>query len=105
SKVGPDAFNKRPIGTGPYKFKDWQVGNQLTLERFDEYWGDKPYIDQLVMRPIPEDSVRAIVLQTGEAHTSVWPLTPDDTLGLLKNPVVAGFVAPGVQLSHMQMNH
>jgi peptide/nickel transport system substrate-binding protein len=105
SSVGPDEFNKQPVGTGPYKFKEWQPGNFLTLERFGGYWGDAAYIDEIEMRPMPEDSVRAIALRTGEAHTSVWPLTPDDTLDLLGDSGLVGYRAPGIQLSHIQMNN
>jgi peptide/nickel transport system substrate-binding protein len=33
-----------PIGTGPFRFVEWNNGKNIRLERNDEYWGDKPYL-------------------------------------------------------------
>ena len=37
--VGKDAFNLKPLGSGPYKFDSWQRGVAVTLTRNDDYWG------------------------------------------------------------------
>ncbi|MDI9369675.1 MAG: ABC transporter substrate-binding protein [Synergistaceae bacterium] len=55
-----------PVGTGPFKFKDWVKNDTLTLERNEEYWGEKPAYKTLVIRNIPESVNRTIGLETGE---------------------------------------
>jgi len=55
-----------PPGTGPFKFVEWKPRQQIVLERFDGYWGQKAYLDRVVLRPIPDDNVRFIALRTGD---------------------------------------
>lgn len=55
-----------PIGTGPFKFKEWITGQSITLDKNTEYWqAGLPYLDSVVYRPIAEPSTRIVELQTG----------------------------------------
>jgi peptide/nickel transport system substrate-binding protein len=64
---GPDAFNRDPVGTGPYEFVEWVPGDHITLKRFDDYWDNgKPYIDKLVWKTIPEMYTAQTMLKTAE---------------------------------------
>jgi peptide/nickel transport system substrate-binding protein len=51
---------RKPVGTGPYKFKRWDTGRRIELERFDDYWGTKPRIGRLSYRIIqnPETAIK-----------------------------------------------
>jgi len=61
------AFNRNPIGTGPYKFVRWDTGSQLVLERDDNYWGGPGhYPNRLVYQIITEPYVAAQLLKKGE---------------------------------------
>ena len=65
----PDGIKKPkkfPAGTGPFKFVEWKPGQQLVLERFDDYWGQKAYIDKLVVKPIGDSTVRFTALRAGD---------------------------------------
>ena len=43
--------NNAPIGTGPFRFVEWQKGQYIIAERNDDYWDEgKPYLDRIVMR-------------------------------------------------------
>lgn len=56
------------IGTGPFKFVEWQSGDHQKLARFDDYW-DKtagPYLDEIIIRIIPEPTTRVAGLQTND---------------------------------------
>ena len=59
-------FGRSPIGTGPFKFKEWQAKQQIVLERFDGYWGTKPKLDQVIYRVVPDDNTQLVQLKTGE---------------------------------------
>jgi ABC-type transport system substrate-binding protein len=71
-KYGKD-IARNPVGTGPFKFKEWVPGDHITLVRNDDYWGPKPKLDELVFRPIPEGSSRVMALETGEVDVA-YPL-------------------------------
>src|SRR3546814_251580 len=63
----PLEFVREPIGTGPYKLTDWTPGQQIVLTARDDYWGEQPQVTEAtyVFRTAP--SVRAAMVQTGEA--------------------------------------
>ncbi|MGN9794736.1 ABC transporter substrate-binding protein [Streptomyces sp. NPDC054847] len=54
-------------GTGPYKITKWNKGNkEVTLERFDDYWGEKAKVKNLVFRTIDTEAGRRQALQAGD---------------------------------------
>jgi peptide/nickel transport system substrate-binding protein len=69
--VGKDAFNLKPIGSGPYKFDSWQRGVQVTLQRNDAYWGEKGAFPTSVFRAVPDAATRVADLQAGTADLVV----------------------------------
>ncbi len=65
ARVNP--ANQAPIGTGPFRFKEWVKGSHIVYERNPEYWdAGKPKIDRLIVRIIPDASARAAALESGE---------------------------------------
>lgn len=65
-KHGSD-YARNPVGTGPFRFVEWVKDDHLTLRRFDGYWEkDRPYLDEVVYRPIPDSSVRFTAMRTGQ---------------------------------------
>ncbi len=56
-----------PIGTGPFVFREWVRGSHIILERNPDYWdAGKPYLDQVVVRFVPDGAARAAGFETGE---------------------------------------
>ncbi|WP_405388500.1 ABC transporter substrate-binding protein [Streptomyces sp. NBC_01102] len=54
-------------GTGPYKITKWNKSNkEVSLERFDGYWGDKAKVKNLVFRTIDTEEGRRQALQAGD---------------------------------------
>jgi peptide/nickel transport system substrate-binding protein len=74
-QMGDTKFGLAGIGTGPYRVVKWTKDQELSLEANPKYWKGAPRIQQVVYRPIPEDSARVAALQTGESDvvTSVPP--------------------------------
>jgi peptide/nickel transport system substrate-binding protein len=64
-KWGAD-FVKHPTGTGPFKFEKWNKGEFVQLVANENYWGEKPKIDKLIFKVVPESSTRLLELQTGQ---------------------------------------
>lgn len=54
-----------PIGTGPWEYVSHSVGEELVLRRFDDYWGEKPGFENLVIREIPDGAARMAQVQSG----------------------------------------
>jgi peptide/nickel transport system substrate-binding protein len=65
--VDPDGNVTKPIGTGPFRFVDWQRNGPVTLERFAQYWQPGlPVLDKLVFRPLADEATRLTALRTGQ---------------------------------------
>ena len=69
-----DDYGMNPVGTGPFKFKEWAKGDHYTFERFDDYWGNKAKFKTLIVRSIPEPTNRTIELETGAVDIA-YPVT------------------------------
>ncbi len=61
-------YNRAPLGTGPYKLKEWKTGEYILLERVDNYWRGTPKIRQLLFRFLTNTTTRINLLKSGEVH-------------------------------------
>lgn len=61
-------MSKSPCGTGPYKLREWNPGENITLEAFDDYWDtdNAPKVKTVVFRVLPESSTRVVALANSE---------------------------------------
>jgi peptide/nickel transport system substrate-binding protein len=62
---GDEYFNTHPVGTGPFKFVEYNPKVSLSLEAFPEHWGGAPKLDKLVFRMIAEANTQIAELQAG----------------------------------------
>lgn len=76
-----DEYDKNPVGTGPWKFKEWVAGEHITLERNGNYQNvhsymdnkGAPYLDELIFTNIPEDATQVAAFETGEVQIIKLP--------------------------------
>lgn len=68
--------NLEPIGSGPFKFKEFKSGEKLELERFEDYFGGRPNLDGVVFRVISDPNSANTALLNGEL--SARYITTDD---------------------------
>ncbi|MCC3267011.1 ABC transporter substrate-binding protein [Arthrobacter gengyunqii] len=54
-----------PTGTGPFKFENWEVGNQITLSAYDDYWGEQGQVTDIIFRVIDDPNSRRQSLEAG----------------------------------------
>jgi len=73
-------IKENPVGTGPYKFKEYVRGDHITLEKFEEYHGgwDGPHFDEIVFRIVSENAPRRELVESGDADGLTQSLTPGD---------------------------
>ncbi|MGL4729956.1 MAG: ABC transporter substrate-binding protein, partial [Clostridium sp.] len=57
---------KGSVGTGPYVYSEFKNGEYTKLEKNKNYWGEKPYYDEILIKYIPEASSRLQALKKGE---------------------------------------
>ena len=70
------AKNATPVGSGPFKFKEYKTGEYVTLERFDNYFGGKPHLDSITYRIAKDTNAANLALQNGEINIKY--LDPQD---------------------------
>jgi peptide/nickel transport system substrate-binding protein len=109
TKYGRD-FDRQPVGSGPYRLREWAPKSHVTLERNDRYaWGAPvfkhraaPYPDQLTFRLVPDAPTRLATLETGEVHAAE-EIPPDDVEWVSKRPTlrVLRQVVPGTSAQLM----
>jgi len=58
-------FNRKPVGTGPFKFVEWRRGERLVMEANPQYYGGRPALDRLIFRIIPDSVVLLQELRAG----------------------------------------
>jgi peptide/nickel transport system substrate-binding protein len=77
STGGSGMLVESPIGTGPYKLKEWRRGDQIIFEKNPDYWGTPAIADTLVFRWSTEGAQRLVELQSGNVDGIDNP-SPDD---------------------------
>jgi peptide/nickel transport system substrate-binding protein len=63
--INTTPFSRKPIGTGPYKFKEWTTGEKIVLEANPNYFEGRPFIDGFVYRIIPDPATMFLELKSG----------------------------------------
>jgi peptide/nickel transport system substrate-binding protein len=94
-------YNYKPVGTGPFKFKEMVQGSHITLVRNDNYWKKgQPYITKVVFKQLDDPSARALALENHDVD--VIPMyTPVEAIrtfekipGLVTDPDANALAAP-----------
>jgi len=64
--------NRAPVGTGPFRFKEWRAGDHFTVVKNPEYWKQEvPHLDTVVFKPLPDSQTRYAALKSGQLDL-IW---------------------------------
>jgi peptide/nickel transport system substrate-binding protein len=63
--LASDAVSRNPIGTGPYRLKEWITGQKIVLDAFDDYFEGRPKIDRIIARIITDPATTFLELKFG----------------------------------------
>lgn len=77
-------FNTNPVGSGPFKFAAWNKGTDLRLEKNADYWGDVPYLDELVYTVIPDGNTQYQAWQNDEVDEIASAMIPTSEIEALQ---------------------
>ena len=103
-KWGKDYGSKAAVGTGPFMFQEWVPDQRIVIVRNPHYWkSGLPYVDRIVFRPTPEESLRMIALRARRADVVFEPDLAD-AKRLAKDSRFTVVSAPGSTLNFMYFN-
>ena len=96
-------FERRPIGTGPYKIVSYSPSSQVVIEKFDGYWGKPGKPKKITFRIMPENSVRLAALQAGEVQVAE-NLPPDKMQAIKSNSELGLVFTPTLRVDYLVLN-
>jgi peptide/nickel transport system substrate-binding protein len=64
--VNKAAFNRAPVGTGPFKLREWRIAEAVILDANASYFKGRPNLDTIVYRVIPDSGIMLTQLKAGE---------------------------------------
>jgi peptide/nickel transport system substrate-binding protein len=103
-KLGPDEFDRNPVGSGPFEFVEWVSGDHLTLRRFSDYWQEgMPCLDEIVFRFVPEASSRLALIVAGQVDVAESP-DPSSIEQLASDPNIKVEEVPGFNWDALVFN-
>lgn len=80
AELSRHAFNRSPVGSGPFKFVEWRPNQSVTFEansQFPAALGGRPNLDRVVFRVVPEATIMVTELINGTADLIGYTLLPD----------------------------
>ncbi len=83
------AFNRNPIGCGPFIFRKWKSDQYITLDRFDDYWEGAPNYNRYVFRVIPDLLTQEMEFYAGTVDS--YGVQPHQVKRLEKDPRFQSF--------------
>jgi len=99
-------YNKKPVGTGPFVFKEWVKDDHVTVDANDRYFRGRPYLDRIIFRIIPDITVATVALEKGEVHVLSTLSRPSffDLQRLKANPDIKVVQVPGLSYWGLEFN-
>ncbi len=103
SDLDTSDWGEEPIHTGPFKFDEYRAGEYIRLVRHDDYWGGKPYLEEVVLRIIPDMSATTVALESDQVYFSDVP--PDVFQRLEQEGNMHTFTATSGNVQFLSMNN
>ncbi|MFZ0615277.1 MAG: peptide-binding protein [Chthoniobacterales bacterium] len=98
----PEAYNRKPIGTGPFKFDSWKTNEFIRLKKNPDYFLGSPWLDSIVFRVLPDPLTLQLAFQTRQVD--FWNVSPWAVKSLEKDPRLDLFSAPGNMYNYIGWN-
>ena len=93
-----------PIGTGPYRFVSFAVDDRVVLAPFEAYMDGAPRNGGVVIKIVPDDTMRGLELRKGGVDLVVNDLAPDIVHQLRTDPTLQVVEAPGTDYAYVGLN-
>lgn len=94
----------QPVGTGPYRLEQFVADDRLVLTAFDGYYRGRAKNDGIVLKVIPDDTMRGLELRKGTVDLIVNDLSPDIVWQLKREGRVQVASSPGTDYAYVGLN-
>ncbi|HET8872814.1 MAG TPA: ABC transporter substrate-binding protein [Gaiellaceae bacterium] len=101
NKLQPD---KQAIGAGPYKLAEYRPGEQTVLEKNDDYFGDAPKNDRVIIQYFDKSSALKLAVENGEVDIAYRNLTPTEIQDLRSADGLSVVEGNGTEIRYMVFN-
>jgi peptide/nickel transport system substrate-binding protein len=104
-QAGSGAANSRtPVGTGPYKLVSFKPDDRIVVARFDEYFEGPAKNPGVILKVVPDDTMRGLELRKGAADLVVNDVTPDIVWQMQREGKLRVETAPGTDYAYIALN-
>ncbi|MFQ5893189.1 MAG: ABC transporter substrate-binding protein [Nitrospinota bacterium] len=100
----PEAVVREPLGSGPFRFVAWKPDEHVLLEAFPDYWEGPARLKRILIKVIPDQTVRLLELEQGGVDLLINLVPPDSLPRLEQNPAVRIVTRPGSAFSYIGFN-
>lgn len=98
-----EALDQTSAGTGPYILESWTPQEETVLVRNENYWGEQPYFDRVIIVNIPEAATQKVALESGDIDLAT-DLTPDQITDLEGKDDIGIYIGTGRWTHFLLMN-
>ena len=99
-----DKFRENPVGTGPYKFKEWKPNERIVIEKNEDYYVDgEPKLKTIIFRTIPDNSARLNDLSSGLVDV-IDGVNPSDLETIKGNTNLQAIERPSMNVGYLGFN-
>jgi peptide/nickel transport system substrate-binding protein len=104
-QAGSGAANARaPIGTGPYRLASFKADDRIVLTRFDGYFEGPAKNPGLVLKVVPDDTMRGLELRKGAVDLVVNDVVPDIVWQMQREGKLKVATGPGSDYAYIALN-
>jgi prepilin-type processing-associated H-X9-DG protein len=82
-------FNRRPIGCGPFRFREWKSDQYIVLDRYEDYWEGPPNYEEYTLRIVPDLLTQEMEFYAGTVDS--YGVQPHQVERLAKDPIYQSF--------------
>ena len=104
----PEGMFIKPVGTGPFKFREYVKDQKYVLVRNGNYWGKKAGLAQIILKSIPDGATRLMALRAGEVDflgPGFCEVPPGAVADLIRNPDIQVLTKEGETVVYIIPNY
>ncbi len=100
--INTAAFNRKPVGTGPFRFVEWTTDEKIVVEANPRYFEGRPYLDRIIYRIIPETSLSEMELLT--KGVDYYGVSPHQFQRMSEIPFLRVYSQPALAYTYIGYN-